>query len=98
MLFDVRNVTICVYTPHTSEGVRPVSAYCFSPRKKRFFKVYSRHRMQRRAHLLLKNQAIHICDEYYKKQGNLQCITPVDLIQTLMFFDDCNSVFVRQEE
>ena len=38
MLFDVRNVTlICVDTPHTSEGVRLVSAVLFFPKKKAVF-------------------------------------------------------------
>jgi len=38
MLFDVRYVTLnCVHTPHTSEGVRPVSAVLFFPKKKAVF-------------------------------------------------------------
>jgi len=92
-------VTICVDTPHTSEWVRAVSAVLFFPKKKkRVFKVYLRHKLQRRAQLIPNDQTIHMCDEYYKKQGNVQCITTVDVIQTLMFFDDCNSFFVRQEK
>jgi hypothetical protein len=38
MLFEVRNVTlICVDTPHTSEGVIPVSAVLFFPKEETIF-------------------------------------------------------------
>jgi len=36
VLFDVRNVTLtCVDTPHTPEGVRPVSTILFPPPHKK---------------------------------------------------------------
>ena len=63
-------VNLCRYTPHVRRGKYGLSSTIFSEGKASF-KMYSSHRVQPRAHLLPNDRAIHMCNEYYKKQGNL---------------------------